>query len=269
MTRRGATGVLRRPRSSNSTGASCTCAALTKTTSQELSHATEITFDEDCGSAQPPRLTRSADHIRLTLEAIKWKATQGLAHTGVVTLHQLGPRLTRVMLDLDVEPGSARERPAAACATSSVLFGGDLHCLKAFIDMQEVESGAWRGRIEDGAIVKEHDPEYDGSREYSDPKATLGEPDEDEATDDRDRDPQDEESRAGRRRAGKGSQAPGRSASGPSSGGGQQSSSRSASSGSRRASGRSGQHPRSASRASRRSSGTKTRGRQATARKNS
>lgn len=146
---------------------------------------------------------------------------------------------------------------------------GDLHCLKAFIDMQEVESGAWRGRIEDRAIVKEHDPEYDGSREYSDPKATLGEPDEDEATDDRDRDPQDEESRAGRRRAGKGSQAPGRSASGPSSGGGQQSSSRSASSGSRRASGRSGQHPRSASRASGRSSGTKTRGRQATARKNS
>src|SRR3712207_1738199 len=43
---------------------------------------------------------------------------------------------------------------------------GDLHRFKAFIEMQEVETGAWRGVIEDGELVEEHDESYDEERDY-------------------------------------------------------------------------------------------------------
>jgi hypothetical protein len=33
----------------------------------------------------------------------------------------------------------------------------DLHRFKAFIEMQDVETGAWRGVIEDGELVEDHD----------------------------------------------------------------------------------------------------------------
>ena len=203
-------------------------------------------------------------------ERIKWQSTQGMAHAGVVTFHELGPRLTRVLLDLDVEPGSLLEKAARGLRHVKRAARSDLHRFKAFIEMQEVETGAWRGRIEDGELVEEHDPKYDGSREYSDPKATLGEPDVGEEADDGNhQDQQDQEPRTGRRRDGQRSSGPARSGDGRSTRGARRSSASSASSGSQRGSGKSGQGRRSASRASGRSSATKTRGRQATTRKNS
>jgi hypothetical protein len=44
----------------------------------------------------------------------------------------------------------------------------DLARFKAFIEMQEVETGAWRGAIEDGEVVKEHPSSYDKGRDYAD-----------------------------------------------------------------------------------------------------
>jgi hypothetical protein len=44
----------------------------------------------------------------------------------------------------------------------------DLHRYKAFIEMQELETGAWRGVIIDGEVVEPHDESYDEEREYSD-----------------------------------------------------------------------------------------------------
>jgi uncharacterized membrane protein len=202
-------------------------------------------------------------------ERIKWKVTQGMALTGVVTFHELGPRLTRVLLALDLEPGSMVEKAGRGLRHVKRAARGDLHRFKAFIEMQEVETGAWRGRIEDGAVVEEHDSEYDDGRDYSDPKAMFGERDEGDAPGDGDRDDQqDDEPRARRRGGGQRSPGRDRTAKRASPAGGQRSRASSASSGSRRAAGRSGQRQRSASRASGQPSDTKTRGRQAT-RKNS
>jgi uncharacterized membrane protein len=202
-------------------------------------------------------------------ERIKWKVTRGMAHAGVVTFHELGPRLTRVLLDLDVEPGSLVEKAARGLRHVKRAARSDLHRFKAFIEMQEVETGAWRGRIEDGELVEDHDPKYDRGREYRDPTATLGERDEPEGTDDGEDQEQDTEPRAPGRRRGQRSPSRGRSAATGSTGDARRSSARNASSGSKRASDKSDQGRRSASRGSRRSSATKTRGRQATARKNS
>jgi uncharacterized membrane protein len=100
-------------------------------------------------------------------ERVKWKVEQGITHTGVVTFHELGPRLTRVLLNLDVDPGGMLEKAARGLRHVKRAARADLHRFKAFIEVQEVETGAWRGVIENGKVVEEHDESYDKDREYS------------------------------------------------------------------------------------------------------
>jgi uncharacterized membrane protein len=101
-------------------------------------------------------------------ERIKWRVSQGITHTGVVTFHELAPRLTRIELTLDVDPGSLIEKFARGARHVKRAARADLHRFKAFIEMQEQETGAWRGVIEDGELVEEHPDDYDQSREYND-----------------------------------------------------------------------------------------------------
>ena len=117
-------------------------------------------------------------------ERIKWRVSQGLTHAGVVTFHELGPHLTRVLLDLDVQPGGMLEKAARGMRHVKRAARGDLHRFKAFIEMQENETGAWRGVIEDGEVVEEHDPSYDEQREYSDPEAFEEDSDDSEGPED-------------------------------------------------------------------------------------
>jgi uncharacterized membrane protein len=100
-------------------------------------------------------------------ERIKWKVTQGISHSGVVTFHELGPRLTRIELDIDVDPGSLVEKAARGMRHVKRAVRADMARYKAFIEMQEHETGAWRGVIEDGELVEDHDDTYDEGREYS------------------------------------------------------------------------------------------------------
>lgn len=106
-------------------------------------------------------------------ERIKWKVTQGMTHAGVVTFHELGPNLTRVLLSIDVQPGGLIEKMARGMRHVKRAARGDLHRFKAFLEMAENETGAWRGVIEDGEVVEEHDPGYDEDREYSDPEDVI------------------------------------------------------------------------------------------------
>jgi uncharacterized membrane protein len=101
-------------------------------------------------------------------ERIKWRVTQGITHTGVVTFHELAPRLTRIELNIDVDPGSLIEKFARGARHMKRAMRADLHRYKAFIEMQEIETGAWRGVIEEGEVVEEHDESYDEKRDYSD-----------------------------------------------------------------------------------------------------
>jgi uncharacterized membrane protein len=100
-------------------------------------------------------------------ERIQWSVKEGIAHTGVVTFHELAPRLTRVQVSLDVEPGSWIEKAARGMRHVKRAVRADLARFKAFIEMQEVETGAWRGVIHDGELVKGHDKKYDRGRDYA------------------------------------------------------------------------------------------------------
>ncbi len=100
-------------------------------------------------------------------ERIQWSVKEGVIHTGVVTFHELAPRLTRVQVSLDVEPGSLIEKAARGMRHVKRAVRGDLARFKAYIEMQEVETGAWRGAIHDGELVEKHDEKYDKGREYA------------------------------------------------------------------------------------------------------
>jgi uncharacterized membrane protein len=83
-------------------------------------------------------------------DRIKWEVNEGLIHTGVVSFHELAPRLTRIELTLDVEPGSLIEKAARGMRHVKRAARADLHRFKAYIEMEEEETGSWRGRVEDG-----------------------------------------------------------------------------------------------------------------------
>jgi uncharacterized membrane protein len=127
-------------------------------------------------------------------ERIKWKVSHGIAHTGVVTFHELGPRLTRVLLNMDIEPGFPLEKAARGLRHVKRAARADLHRFKALIEMSEQETGAWRGVIEDGELVEEHDPSYDEDREYADIDDLVNvEDDSDSEDDDEDEETEDSE----------------------------------------------------------------------------
>jgi len=96
-------------------------------------------------------------------ERIEWAVTQGLAHTGVVTFHELAPRLTRLEVTLDVQPDSLLEKMGRGMRFTKRAVRGDLHRFKAHAEMEEeAEDGGWRGTIEDGEVKRKTDRKSSG-----------------------------------------------------------------------------------------------------------
>lgn len=87
-------------------------------------------------------------------QRIKWEVTEGVTHTGVVTFHELADRLTRIEVNLDLEPGSLIEKAARGMRHVKRAVRADLARFKAYVMMEEEESGSWRGTIEDGDVKK-------------------------------------------------------------------------------------------------------------------
>jgi uncharacterized membrane protein len=81
-------------------------------------------------------------------QRIAWTSIDGARNAGVVTFHRLDENTTRVMLQMDFEPDSTTEQIGDALGIPERRIQGDLERFKEFIESQGVESGAWRGRIE-------------------------------------------------------------------------------------------------------------------------
>ena len=133
-----------------------------------------VTQDDECTVSFATKIWGKTKQFEAKIETqrpdqrIKWKVSQGITHSGVVTFHELAPRLTRIELNFDVAPGSLIEKAARGMRHVKRAARADLHRFKAFIEMNELETGAWRGLIEDGELVEEHDEAYDEQRNYSD-----------------------------------------------------------------------------------------------------
>jgi uncharacterized membrane protein len=87
-------------------------------------------------------------------ERIAWKSLSGTETTGVVTFHPLSDRLTRIEVNLDFQPHGLLEKSASGFRMSRRALKSDLMRFKAFIAMREEETGAWRGRVEEGEATE-------------------------------------------------------------------------------------------------------------------
>jgi uncharacterized membrane protein len=170
-----------------------------------MHRVTRVTQDDECTVKFATKIWGKTKEFEAKIETqrpderIKWKVAQGISHTGVVTFHELAPRLTRIELTFDVAPGSLIEKAARGMRHVKRAARADLHRFKAFIEMSELETGAWRGVIEDGELVEPHDDAYDEGREYSDLEAL----EDDASGDDEQEEPEDKveaESNGGERR---------------------------------------------------------------------
>jgi len=107
-------------------------------------------------------------------ERIKWKVSEGVTHTGVVTFHELGPRLTRVEVNIDVQPGSLLEKAARGMRHIKRAVRADLARFKAYVLMQDDEADGWRGAIEDGDVKKERSSSQRSSGQRSSGQRSSG-----------------------------------------------------------------------------------------------
>jgi uncharacterized membrane protein len=81
-------------------------------------------------------------------ERIAWQSLDGPRHAGVVTFHRLEDGLTRIMLQLEWEPGDATEQIADWAGFVTQRVKDDLRRFKEFIESRGQETGAWRGEVD-------------------------------------------------------------------------------------------------------------------------
>jgi uncharacterized membrane protein len=140
---------------------------------QFMHRVTRVTQDEETEVSFATKIWGKTKEFKAEIvtqrpdDRVKWRVTEGITHTGVVSFHELAPRLTRIEIDLDVDPGSLIEKAARGMRHIKRAVRADLHRFKSYIEMQEIESGAWRGTIEDGEVIEEHDESYDKDRDYA------------------------------------------------------------------------------------------------------
>jgi uncharacterized membrane protein len=82
---------------------------------------------------------------------VAWRATSGPEHAGVVTFHKLDEGKTKVMFQLDAEPEGVVEKAGDMLGVLDSRVKGDLERFKELIEGRGVESGAWRGDVENDA----------------------------------------------------------------------------------------------------------------------
>jgi uncharacterized membrane protein len=115
-------------------------------------------------------------------ERIAWRSKSGPQSVGVVTFHRLSDNLTRVYITMDFQPKGLFEKTASGMRISRRALKSDLMRFKAFVEMRDEATGAWRGEIEDGEVVDSGDEQGDDAeaREDEDVEA-RGEDEESEA----------------------------------------------------------------------------------------
>ncbi len=79
---------------------------------------------------------------------VAWKSIGGTHHAGVVTFHRLSDTTSRVTVQLDTEPEGIVEKAGDALGIVKRRVKGDLERFKELIESRGVESGAWRGEVE-------------------------------------------------------------------------------------------------------------------------
>jgi uncharacterized membrane protein len=81
-------------------------------------------------------------------DRIAWKTKSGTEHSGLVSFHELGPNLTRVMVTVDFHPTGTIEKMASGMRFVKRAVQSDLARFKAYVELADVK-GLEYGHPED------------------------------------------------------------------------------------------------------------------------
>jgi uncharacterized membrane protein len=92
-------------------------------------------------------------------ERIEWKGTDGTQHYGVVTFHELDENLTRVQIEMEYYPQGFIEKVGNIFLAARRKARKDLRLFKHYMELENEETGSWRGEISEGEVVESDDSE--------------------------------------------------------------------------------------------------------------
>ena len=79
---------------------------------------------------------------------VAWRSVDGKDNSGTVTFQQLEPNRTRVNVEMSYEPEGLKEQLGSAVGIDDRRVKGDLKRFKELIESRGVETGAWRGEVQ-------------------------------------------------------------------------------------------------------------------------
>ncbi len=83
---------------------------------------------------------------------VAWAATSGATNAGAVQFTELAPDRTLVHLTMEYEPEGLVEKAGDALGVIERRAKADLEKFKEFIEARGVESGGWRGGVQEGSL---------------------------------------------------------------------------------------------------------------------
>ncbi|MBQ1095203.1 SRPBCC family protein [Streptomyces sp. b94] len=157
----------------------------------------EVTSDWNVKVGPSSRSWKATVQEQVPDERIVWTSEGAKGSTrGVVTFHQLAPRLTRVVLVVEYYPAGFFEKTGNLWRAQGRRLRLDLkHFARHVTLLGDEEVEGWRGEIRDGEVVRSHeealeeenasddDAEYEGDAEYDDGEEGSEYDDEDEYDD--------------------------------------------------------------------------------------
>jgi uncharacterized membrane protein len=81
---------------------------------------------------------------------IAWRSTSGAKNAGQVAFQPTADNMTRITLQLDVEPEGPLEAAGDALGLVERQAEGDLRRFKEFIELRGTPTGSWRGEVAAG-----------------------------------------------------------------------------------------------------------------------
>jgi uncharacterized membrane protein len=87
-------------------------------------------------------------------QEVSWRAEDGDYTSGIVTFEPIDDNRTRINVVIEHEAEGLTETLGSALGADSRRVKGDLERFKEFVEGRGVETGAWRGEVQEGDRVR-------------------------------------------------------------------------------------------------------------------